>query len=181
VANLEPGALYLLAAKSTPEQVRDDILSRVEKGEKLAVKEIREIVTAAKPKREAVTPRADPGWLTPPTQTIDPISQDLSRLIHAWDNACEAARRKFLSLRNLNVEQPIPAMELAALRDAPKEPEPESAPDPNASSVTDAVIAPEPEPVDASACRYLKCRDAGRCLFPQQCPPSVRSANRVAF
>jgi hypothetical protein len=52
VTNLEPGAIYALAAPSTPEPVRAAVLARFDAGERLPVTEVRKIIKAARPPRQ---------------------------------------------------------------------------------------------------------------------------------
>jgi Protein of unknown function (DUF3102) len=55
VSNLEVTAIHLLAAPSTPEQVREEVLARCDAGEKVPIEEIKDIVRqsagAIKPKQ----------------------------------------------------------------------------------------------------------------------------------
>jgi hypothetical protein len=51
VAHLEPTAIYLLAAPSTPETVRQDVLSRLQEGQTPATQVVRGMVRAAKKKK----------------------------------------------------------------------------------------------------------------------------------
>jgi Protein of unknown function (DUF3102) len=51
VAHLEPAAIYLLAAPSTPETVRQEVLSRLEEGQKPATQRVKDMIRATKEKR----------------------------------------------------------------------------------------------------------------------------------
>jgi hypothetical protein len=53
--NLPVSALYLLAAPGTPPEVRDEIIERVENGEKVPHSEVVERVRRAKPKKTYLT------------------------------------------------------------------------------------------------------------------------------
>jgi hypothetical protein len=48
VSNLESTTLYLLSAPSTPETVREDVLSRFDAGEKLPAEEVKALIKEAK-------------------------------------------------------------------------------------------------------------------------------------
>lgn len=52
ISNLEPTTLYLLAAKSTPETVREEVLRRLDTGEKISAKEIRAMIREANGQQE---------------------------------------------------------------------------------------------------------------------------------
>jgi hypothetical protein len=51
VAHLEPTAIYLLAAPSTPETVRQEVLSRLEEGQRPAPQAVKDMIRAAKEKK----------------------------------------------------------------------------------------------------------------------------------
>jgi hypothetical protein len=55
VTHLEPTAIYLLAAPSTPETVRNAVLSQIEQGQKLPSSAVKEMIRAAKAAK--LTPR----------------------------------------------------------------------------------------------------------------------------
>jgi hypothetical protein len=70
--DLPVSALYLLAAPSTPAEVRDEIIERVESGEEVTVPEVRQTIEAAKPARK---PRKEPavrGITSPAPKKINP-------------------------------------------------------------------------------------------------------------
>jgi hypothetical protein len=50
IAHLEPTAIYLLAAPSTPEAVRQQVMSRLEEGQTLAPRLVKDMIRAAKRK-----------------------------------------------------------------------------------------------------------------------------------
>ena len=54
---LPRSVLYLLTAPSTPDEVREEAIERVEAGERLTLAEVREKVEAAQEPTDDVTPR----------------------------------------------------------------------------------------------------------------------------
>jgi hypothetical protein len=67
VSHLEPTAIYLLAAPSTPEMVRREVLSRLEQGHRPASHVVKQLIRAAKEGRPSKGENdRKPGALTPP-------------------------------------------------------------------------------------------------------------------
>jgi hypothetical protein len=56
--SLPVSALYLLAAPSTPERVRDDVIARAEAGEAISTADVKEAIAQAKPVEDAITEEA---------------------------------------------------------------------------------------------------------------------------
>jgi hypothetical protein len=73
--NLPMGSLYLLAAPSTPPKVRDDVIERVKRGERLSHKEVKALVSSA---RESALVRDDSRKTTSdPKKASSPITGEI--------------------------------------------------------------------------------------------------------
>jgi hypothetical protein len=79
-------ALYLLASPSTPEAVRQEVIERVERGEKVSVAEVSETITKAKTKLVPSKPEAKPSYL--PDEIINQIVDLFLQLTHNDQNRC---------------------------------------------------------------------------------------------
>jgi hypothetical protein len=58
--SLPISGLYLLAAPSTPEEVRQEVIERVENGERLSVKHVKELIDEARNKQKMEPPNCSP-------------------------------------------------------------------------------------------------------------------------
>jgi hypothetical protein len=80
--SLPVSGLYLLAAPSTPEEARAEVIERAEQGEKLSVKDVQTIVDKSR-KQPASKPKAEPK-ITKPTPDDRPIDERVDAvLVHS--------------------------------------------------------------------------------------------------
>jgi hypothetical protein len=75
VSHLEPTTLYLLAARSTPKIVRQEVLSRLEEGQRPAPQVVKDLIRTAKERMPDEPANGSKGGILVPPQT--PRSEDL--------------------------------------------------------------------------------------------------------
>jgi len=83
-------ALYLLAAPKTPDEAREEVIRRVEAGEKMSLAKITEVVSGHKKQATQAPVAATEIIITPP----DPLAGN--PIIRAWRSASAVERTKFV-------------------------------------------------------------------------------------
>jgi hypothetical protein len=115
--NLDMRSLYLIAAPSTPAEVRDEVIERAKSGEKVTHAEVKRAVAEAQPTatRKAapvrpVMPSPAASKQTSPASVATPKRATASNLRDCWDRAPPDERQRFVdgvSLRALFDAAPI--------------------------------------------------------------------------
>jgi hypothetical protein len=89
--SLPVSALYLLAAPSTPEMARGEVIARAEAGEAVPISEVKRVI------KDHRQPNKKP---LPAKQHTDPSVNPISA---AWDKASVALRRAFVKDRKIDI------------------------------------------------------------------------------
>jgi hypothetical protein len=117
--DLPVSALYLLAAPSTPEAAKAEVIARAEAGEALRVAEVKRTIETSRkqPAKKRLSAKRDliataaPGDIVPILDDAETSAEarkaayaaDANPIIAAWDAANDAQRQEFVKLRGAEI------------------------------------------------------------------------------